>query len=122
MKESKEQAAFVKWFRRFYPQHAYALRASMAGISFAGGGKWGAIMWNKMKAQGVTKGEPDIALLLSRQGFHSLLIEHKGEGMSRKLTEEQRAHLEYHNEQGNKAVQTRGLEELIKTVEDYMNG
>jgi hypothetical protein len=118
--EAREQAEFVKWFRKSHPQHAKALRASMAGLTFAGGGKWGAIMWNKMKAQGLVKGEPDLAILLPRGGYGALLIEHKGEGMARKLTDEQQEHLEYHNAHGNKAVQTRGLDELKQTVEAYL--
>lgn len=121
MREQDEQAAFVKWFRETYPRDVKALRASMAGISFPGGNKWGAIMWNKMNSQGLVKGEPDLAILLPRGGYHALLIEHKGEDQSRKLTDEQQEHIEYHVANGNRAVQTRGLEDLKRTVEEYMD-
>jgi hypothetical protein len=91
----------------------------MAGLSFPGG-KWGAVMWSKMKSQGLVKGEPDIAILLPRGGCGALLVEHKGSGMKREATQEQLDHLEYHNAHGNKAVLTRGLDELMAVVEEYM--
>jgi hypothetical protein len=119
MTEQAEQAAFVKWFRRAYKSEARALRVSMAGISFPGG-KWGAIMWNKMKSQGLVKGEPDIAILIPAGKYHGLIIEHKGEGMARKLTDDQAAHLDYHRQHGYMATETRGLEELKSVVEEYL--
>jgi len=118
MSESAEQAEFVAWFRRRYPNHVYALRTSMAGVPRHG--RKGAVIWNFMKSQGINRGEPDIAILLPRGGYGSLVIEHKGEGMSRKLTDEQARALAYHEEAGNMAVQTRGLDELISVVEDYL--
>jgi hypothetical protein len=93
----------------------------MAGLSFPGGRKWGAIMWSKMRSQGLTEGEPDLAILLSRGGYGALVIEHKGDGMSRQLTEKQKQHLDFHNANGNKAVQTRGLDELKAVVEEYLS-
>jgi hypothetical protein len=116
--EANEQAAFVRWFRKTYPKDAYAMRASMAGLPRHG--KRGAILWNLMTAQGLNKGEPDIAILLPRGGYGALLVEHKAEGQTHKLTAEQEQHIKYHNDSGNLAVQTRGLEQLMQVVRDYM--
>lgn len=118
MSEQDEQASFVSWFRRVYPKDVFALRASMNGVPRHG--RRGAVIWNYMKGQGCNDGEPDIAILIPRGAYGSLVIEHKGEGMSRKLTEKQAAALAYHEEIGNMAVQTRGLDELISVVEDYL--
>jgi len=116
--EAAEQAQFVSWFRAHYPKDVFALRTSMAGVPRHG--RKGAVIWNFMKSQGINKGEPDIALLIPRGCYGSLVIEHKGDGMSRQLTGEQAQALAYHEEIGNMAVQTRGLDELISVVEDYL--
>jgi hypothetical protein len=118
--EEKEQSEFVKWFRAKHPDLAKGLRVSMAGMKRTGR-RAGAMMWNKMKSLGVTRGEPDIAILIARGGYHSLVIEHKGEGMARQLTDEQQEHLDWHASQGNKAIQTRGLDELKEAVEEYLD-
>lgn len=116
--EAGEQREFVKWFRQVYAEHSKSLRVSMSGMSWHGAK--GARMWSQMKSQGVAKGEPDIAILIPRRNFHCLLIEHKGEKQSHKLTPEQRDHLEYHNSIGNLAIQTRGLDDLKEAVTAYM--
>lgn len=85
------------------------------------GSRRGAIVKNQMKAQGLVYGEPDIVILLPRGGYHGLAIEHKGEGMSRKLTQEQSEHLEYHASEGYKAASTRGLAQLKSVVQEYMD-
>ena len=120
MTEDKEQAAFVQWFRQRYPSEAFALRVSMNGLTFPGRGKFGAIMWNKMKAQGLTKGEPDIIILIPAYGYRYLAIEHKALEQAHKLTDEQRDHLLYHASRGALAVETKGLDVLMDLVEDYM--
>lgn len=117
--EGAEQKEFVTWFGAEYPAHIKSLRISMSGIKRVGR-RAGAMMWNQMKSQGVQKGEADIAILLPKGGYGSLLVEHKGEGMARKLTEDQADYLGYHNLIGNRAESTRGLDELKQVVRDYM--
>lgn len=119
MAEATEQARFVNWWKTQYPDYRLALRASMLGTNL-GSGKQGAIMYNKLKSQGAIKGEPDIAILVKRGGYGCLVVEHKGLGMAHKLTEEQEQHLDFHKSIGNKAVQTRGLDDLKNTVREYM--
>mgnify|MGYP003626321958 CR=1 FL=1 len=117
--ESKEQKAFVAWFQSRWPAHAKSIRVSLRGLNF-GSGKRAAIMVKHIKAQGSVEGESDIAILLPKGGYGALLIEHKGLGMKHELSEEQADYLGYHNLIGNRAVSTRGLEELKAAVEEYM--
>jgi hypothetical protein len=116
--ESKEQAEVIKWFRAEYPEYAKSLRSSMNGLPRHG--RQGAVLWNIMKQQGCTKGEPDFALLLSKGGFGALVIEHKAEGQPHKLTDEQQEHLDYHIGIGNCAVSTKGIEAFKAVIVAYL--
>lgn len=117
--EAAEQKAFVQWFKAQYPAHAKSLRVSLRGINLGSGARAGRMM-NYINSQGSVDGEADLAILVPKGGFGSLLVEHKGEGMARKLTDEQSAYLSYHRAIGNHAVSTRGLAELCSVVEQYM--
>jgi len=117
--EGAEQKAFVKWFRETYPDDQQCLRVSLRGLNF-GSGPRAARMINYIKSQGSVNGESDLALLIPKGGYGALVIEHKGDGMARKVTKDQRSYLNYHNSVGNLATSTRGLEELKKAVASYM--
>lgn len=121
MTETEEQIIFVKWFRQRYPGDAKALRTSMNGLTMPGGRKWGAIIWNKMRALGLTVGEPDIIITTPRGGFCGLAIEHKANGQARKITPEQIDHLNYLAGQGYLCVETRGIDLIQQITEDYMD-
>lgn len=118
--ESVEQKEFVKWMRRAHPQLARSLRVSMSGMSWRG--RMGAINWNVMKSQGVQPGESDIMIALPVHPYGALVIEHKGEKKGRHVTEDQQEYLDYHNAIGNLAISTRGVEQLIRAVDCYING
>jgi hypothetical protein len=118
MSETAEQREFVKYFLATWPEHANSLRVSMTAVSKRG--RAGAILWGVMKSLGVQKGEADIAILIPKGGFGSLIIEHKGEGQAHKLSEHQQNYLDYHQSIGNQAVSTRGLEALKAAVLAYM--
>lgn len=120
MSETQEQKDFVVWFRDEYPQYAHCLRVSMSGINH-GGGKRGAIMANYFRSQGVVDGEADIAILVQRNDFGSLVIEHKADDSEHKLTKEQIVYLELHNASGNCAISTRGIDALKSAVKSYLN-
>ena len=116
--EDQEQAEVIKWFRATWPEHEKSLRSSMNGLPRHG--RQGAILWRIMQRLGCQKGEPDFALLLPKGGYGALVIEHKGEGQSHKLTPEQTHHLEYHESIGNCAVSTRGVESFKAAIIAYM--
>lgn len=119
MTESDEQKEIVRYFRERYPQYARSLRVSQSG-SYRGAGRKGAIRTAQVAAMGGVTGEADIAINLPRQGFGSLIIEHKAEGSAHKATAEQVAYIEYHNREGNCAVLTRGLDMAITAIDTYM--
>jgi len=117
--EAEEQAIIVTYFRARFPKFARSLRVSQSG-GFKGKGRQGAIRMGQIKAQGGVKGEADIAILLPRHGFGCLLIEHKAAGSSHKATIEQLEYVTYHNENGNLAVVTRGVEAAVAAINTYL--
>lgn len=116
--ESTEQAQVIAWFRATYPDYTRSIRCSMNGLPRHG--RQGAVLWNIMKQQGCQKGETDFALMLPRGGFGCLVIEHKADGQSHKVTPEQQEHLDYHASIGNCAVSTKGIEAFKAAIITYM--
>ena len=96
------------------------MRVSQSG-GFIGKGRAGAIRRAKIKAQGGVTGESDIAILLKRGGYGSLIIEHKADKSSHVVSEKQQEYLDYHNiVAGNYAVSTRGVEAAKREITKYM--
>ena len=120
MTESQEQKAIVKWFRQAYPQYANCLRISQSG-GYRGSGRKGAIRTANMTAMGAVTGESDLALLLPRGEYGSLLIEHKAEGSNHSVTPEQVDYLAFHKSIGNCAVVTCGVDMAIAAIKAYVH-
>lgn len=120
MYEEAEQKTVVEWFRIQYPKYEKCMRASQSG-GFKGHGKAGAIRMKKIIAMGGVKGESDIALLISRGGFGCLLIELKADNARRGATREQLEYVNFHNEIGNCAVVTKGVDMAIAAIKQYMD-
>jgi len=121
MSESQEQRRIVSWFRETYPEYAHCLRISLAGLNF-GSGQRAARMVNHIRAQGVHPGEADILIALPRGGKGSLVIEHKAAGSSYKATPEQDQYIDRHNQVGNTAIITRGVDAAKAAIIAYMAG
>lgn len=121
MSEAAEQKEIVSWFRTEYPDYALCLRVSQSG-GYRGTGRKGAIRTAKIAAMGGITGEADIAILLRRGEFGSLLIEHKAEGGKHKTTPEQLEYIRHHNAVGNCAVVTRGVDMAKAAIAQYMAG
>jgi hypothetical protein len=118
--ETEEQKAIIAYFRERYPQYAMSLRVSQSG-GYRGAGRKGAIRTAQVTAMGGVTGEADIAIMLPRQGFGSLVIEHKAAGSAHKASDEQVAYIEYHRDNGNCAVITRGVDMAITAIDTYMS-
>lgn len=116
--ESDEQKTIVAYFRVRYPKYARSIRVSQSGL-YRGHGREGAKRMAQAKKLGVVTGESDLAFLIPRGGFGCLLLEHKP-GKGGAATREQLDYLAYHNEAGNLAVLTRGVEAAIRAIDDYM--
>ena len=121
MTETDEQKAIVAWFRAEYPDYALCLRVSQSG-GYRGAGRKGAIRTAQVAAMGGITGESDIAILLKRGGFGSLLIEHKADGSKHTTSDAQLEYIRHHNAVGNCAVVTRGIEQAQATIRQYMAG
>lgn len=85
------------------------------------GGHRSEITGAKLKAEGVKKGVPDLALMVAKKGFHGLFIELKTEDKKSKLSVEQQHWLDALTAQGYKAVECRGWDEARNTILDYLN-
>ena len=120
MSESAEQKAVVEYFRLKYPQYARSLRVSQSG-GFKGTGRKGAIRMEQIKALGGVTGEADIAILVPRGTFGSLLIELKADDATKGATSAQLDYIRYHNETaGNCACVAKGVDMAIAAIDTYM--
>ncbi|MFT5766761.1 MAG: hypothetical protein ACI9DH_000580 [Halioglobus sp.] len=120
MSEATEQKEIVAWFITEYPEYARCLRISLAGLNF-GSGQRAARMVNHVRSQGIQAGESDIAILIKRGDFGSLLIEHKKDDAMRGATGQQLEYIQYHNSIGNCAVVTKGLGMAKAAIKTYMS-
>ena len=110
MSETDEQKAIVAWFRAEYPEYALCLRVSQSGGYRA-----------QIASMGGITGESDIAILLRRGQYGSMLIEHKAEGSKHPTSPAQLEYIQHHNACGNCAVVTRGIEMAQAAIRQYMD-
>ena len=73
-----------------------------------------------MKSQGMVLGESDLCLAIPKGGYGCLMIEHKSGDDVKGPTEKQIDYAGYHNLIGNRAVFTKGVEELKDAIREYM--
>ena len=120
MTEAEEQKEIIRWYRDTYPEYAMSLRVSQTGASARG--RAGQFKWRAQQAKGAVAGESDIAILLPRGGYGSLLIEHKADDAMRGATQAQLEYIEYHNANGNCACVTKGVDMAKAAIRVYMDG
>lgn len=82
------------------------------------GGKRDKKTAEKLKAEGVKAGVPDICLPVARKGYNNLYIELKRIGG--KVSKEQEAWIDKLNRAGNKAVIKEGWIEAAKEIINYL--
>ncbi len=119
--EANEQTAIVEFFRLKYARWKNSLRISQSG-AFRGAGATGRNRMAMAKAQGVVTGESDLAILLQRGGYPSLLLEHKPGGRLRRRSEDVLEFLGYLGKVGNAACVTRGVDAAQAAIDCYMAG
>lgn len=119
MRECDEQREIVAYFRERYPQYAMSLRVSQTG-GHRGKGKMAAIRNAQVKGMGGVVGEADIAIMLPRGGYGSLIIEHKATGGKHPVSKAQQEYIDFHNAVGNCAIITRGIGAAIAAIDTYM--
>lgn len=107
------QAACVKWFRLIYPEYAHLL------FAIPNGGQRNLLVAAKLKAEGVQAGIPDLMLAMPNTEYHGLFIEMKN-GMSNRLTDNQKKLMLELNNQGYRAVCARSMEDFEKEIKEYL--
>jgi hypothetical protein len=118
--EHGEQAAIIAWARMNewrIPELAL-LFSTLNGIPIPASSMTRAKIINRMKAEGMKNGVPDLILLVPHGGYHGLVIELKVG--ANKPSDEQTWWLDALDKQGYRAVAIWGADECIKLLEDYL--
>jgi len=111
MSEEKLQAEVVRYIQLQYPQAKYC--ASLGGIY---SGVRGGI---KAKRTGYQRGFPDLQICEARGGKFGLFIELKT--LKGRATQVQMEWIDALNERGYHAEVCKGIDEIIKCIDKYMN-
>lgn len=124
MAETTHQKALIRWFDVNYPGLSPLLFSIPNGANFSGASpakRFGQI--NKLKAEGMRSGVPDLFLAFPFNGFAGLFIEMKDEGKTLcSLSKEQAYYLDALNEVGFCTVWCSGFEIAKAAIETYLNG
>ena len=120
MNESQLQKSCVKWFRYRFPKLKFLLFAVPNGAMLAGTQLQRVKQWNKLKAEGATKGVSDLILLVPRGNFHGLCIEMKTTKKHSKQSPEQKDFERAVIAQNYAYVVPRTFDEFSKVVESYL--
>ncbi len=118
--EHDEQTAVIQWARMNEGRHPALiwLHSSLNGIVIPAEPKTRARIINRMKAEGMKRGIPDLFLPCSKRGYHGLYIEMKTE--EGRLTPEQKDFLAYAEAAGYLDLVCRGADEAIEQIEWYL--
>ena len=119
LSETQEQIEIVAWFRKRYPIVAPCVRLSQTG-GHRGKGKLAAIRNAREKAMGRVDGESDLAFLIPRGGYGSMVLEHKSLEDKKGPTDDQIAYINFHRSIGNYAKVSKGIEQAKAFIEHYM--
>lgn len=117
--EHQEQKAVIRWFNAQHKPLKGRLIAVPNGAHLAGSQAQRSAKMNKMKAEGLSPGFPDLFLPVSRGGFHGLAIEMKRLKGST-TSKEQAEWLEWLPTQGYMAVLCKGADAAIETIKGYL--
>ena len=115
--EHMEQATLIAWFKRAHPGER--IFAIPNGAQLAGSIAQRSKQVNKLKAEGMEVGVPDLFLPVARKGYHGLFIEMKRTKGS-VTSKEQKSWHEHLNGQGYLCAVCKGFEEAKIVIEDYL--
>lgn len=123
MSEHSEQALVISWANRLqntYPELRW-LHSSLNGIFIPAPRTVVARIINHMKAEGMKKGIPDLFLPVARRSYHGLFIEMKRDDGG-VISSEQKAFMQFAEEQGYLDKVCFGYDEAVETLEWYLKG
>ncbi len=115
--EHDEQATVVAWCRMQGGEWALIF-AIPNGMHLAGNSRARAAKMNKLKAEGLAPGIPDLFLPVARGGWHGCFIEMKAG--DNKPTDNQAGWLDKLTTQGYYATACWGADEAIEALTEYM--
>jgi hypothetical protein len=112
MSEARLQSEVVRYIQLQYPKAKFC--ASL-------GGQYQPFQSqrNRAKSTGYSKGFPDLFIYEARNGFHGLALEIKT--LKGRATKEQKEWIEALNERGYKAEVVKGLPDILKLIDSYLN-
>lgn len=110
--EDRLQQSCIRWFDYQYPELSLLLHHS------PNGGFRNKIEASKFKLMGVRKGFPDLILLVSRNGYHALMIELKSS--KGRQQESQKQFQQAVESQGYKYSLCYSLDEFMELVKMYL--
>lgn len=116
--EHMEQVTLVAWFARQHPQHR--LFSIPNGATLAGAAHTRAKQVERLKAEGMSNGVPDLFLPIPTSSHHGLFIEMKRQ-KGGVLSKEQKEWLSYLNDMGYLAKRCNGWLEAKEVIECYLN-
>lgn len=113
--EHQEQVALLRWWRLFPGKEEAQL------LAIPNGGKRTLAMAAWLKAEGMTKGVPDLFLAAGRRGCHGLWIEMKrADGKPSDVRPEQKAMLQRLREAGYGTAVCFGWKQAADAIEQYL--
>lgn len=117
--EHMEQATLLAWFDRTYIGLKGRLFSIPNGAQLAGNINQRAKQVNKLKAEGMQTGVPDLFLPVPANGYHGLFIEMKRLKRSTTSADQKKWHA-YLNGSGYLCVVCKGHQSAISVISDYM--
>lgn len=122
MTEHDEQAAVIAWARLMggsWPCLDW-LHAIPNGAQFGMDKRLASIQYNKLKAEGLTPGIPDLFLPFPSRGYHGFYIEMKRPGNENGVSDRQRAFMEYAEKVGYLCQVHDNADGAIEALEWYL--
>jgi len=111
MSEDKLQSAVVRYLKYKYPKVKYCSSIAGAYISSKAGRA-------KVVRNGYVRGKNDLDIYEARGGYFALMLELKEKAYP---TKEQKEWIAAMNERGYCAMITRGLDETIDVIDEYLS-
>lgn len=113
------QKTVVAWFDRAFPKYRGRLFSIPNGAHLAGNTGYRVRQINKLKAEGLRAGVPDLMLPVVTQRHAGLFIEMKREKGSR-TSQAQKEWIKYLSGAGYKALICKGTDEAIEAIKGYL--
>lgn len=118
LSEHTAQALVVNWLDLQYPEVVFFAVPNGAKLGGTQAQRYGIV--NKLKAEGLTPGVPDLIILAPRGKFHACLVEMKKEKGGR-LSENQKEFMARAESAGYYTIVGRGYDHAREMLEEYLS-